>query len=241
MMAEVMTLEERAEQQKTEIREILAFVKDNIRNLTPLHFDAKRKKVLREHVSVWRWYVSHGYFEEKDDPLNRDKPPISWLHNLLVSHRAVRYLITLLAAPGVTESFDLKNGADILMLKMSRILTYSTPQEIPSTFYLPPSDPKKTDQYGVPWAKSDSKAAKKWRIRLKSDAKARKSLQPKPKPVLSEQEARERAEEYLAVKNAQRKVERDRRDAAKEDADRRYEAEKREEEKRRLEKLGNKT
>ena len=231
----IVTLDERAEQQKTEMREILAFVTDNIKNLTPLHFDKERKKELRKHVKIWRFYISHSYFEPPNEHLNEDKPPFSWLHNLLVSHRAVNGLITLLAAPGVTESMDLKNGADILMLKMSRITSYVTAKEIPRTFYLPPGDPKKTDQYGVSWKTSKSSAAKKWRKRLSDEAAERESLRPELKPVLSEKETQERGERYLKVKNAQRKAEREKRQLAKEDADRRYE-----DEKRRLKKNGNK-
>lgn len=228
-----LTLDERAEQQKTEMREILEFITDNIKNLTPLHFNKEQKKKLRKDVKIWRFYISHSYFESPNEHLNEDKPPFSWLHNLLISHRSVTGLITLLAAPGVKESMDLKNGADILMLKMSRILSYVTAKDIPRTWYLPPGDPKKTDQYGVPWKQSKSKAAKKWRKRLSDEAAERESLRPEPKPVLSEREARERGERHLKEKNAQRKAERERRQSAREDADRRYE-----DERRRLKKNG---
>jgi hypothetical protein len=235
----VLTLEEVAEQHKTEIREILAFVVDNIKDLTPLHFNKEKRKILRDHVKIWRFFISHTFFDEANADLNADKPPLSWLHNLLISHRSLNNLITLLAAPGVTESMDLKNGADILMLKMSRILSYSAPLSIPNTFYLPLGDPDKTDQYGVPFKDSLSRAAVKWRRRLSDEAAARESLEPEEKVVMSEKEKREKSKADLKAKNAQRKAERDRRQAATDDADRRYEQEKREDEKRRKEKYGN--
>ena len=234
----VLTLEELAEQHKTEIREILSFVVDNIKALTPLHFDKEKRKTLRDDVKVWRFFLSHTFFDEPFEHLNKDKPPLSWLHNLLISHRSVKDLITLLAAPGVRESMDLKNGADILMLKMSRITSYTAPLHIPNTFYLPLGDPDKTDQYGVPFKDSLSRAAVKWRRRLSDEAAAKESLEPEEKPVMSEEEKKERTKAYLENKNAQREAERDRRQAASDDADRRYEQEKREEEKRRK-KLGN--
>lgn len=211
---------------KEEVREILIFVTDHIEDLTPLHFDDKRKAQLTEYVSLWRWLISHGYYEKPNEHLNKDKPPIGWLHNLLVSHRSVTDLITLLAAPRVKQSADLKNGSDILMLKMSRILSYSTPQEIPETFYLPPSDPKKTDQEGIPWKKSKSKAAKKWWLRIRQEEKAREALRPKPKPVMTEKEAAEKTKTYLKHKNEQRAVEAKKRQDASDEADRRFEQEK---------------
>lgn len=239
--AAVLTLEELAEQHKTEIREILSFVVDNIKDLTPLHFNKEKKKTLRDHVKVWRFFLSHTFFDEPFEDLNKDKPPLSWLHNLLISHRSVRDLITLLAAPGVRESMDLKNGADILMLKLRRITSYTAPLSIPNTFYLPLGDPKKTDQYGVPFKDSLSRAAVKWRRRLSDEAAARESLEPEEKVVMSEKERREKSKADLKAKNAQRAAERERRKLATDDADRRYEQEKREDEKRRKEKYGNQT
>ena len=229
----VLTLEELAEQHKTEIREILSFVVDNIKALTPLHFDKEKRKTLRDDVKVWRFFLSHTFFDEPHEHLNKDKPPLSWLH-----HRSVKDLITLLAAPGVRESMDLKNGADILMLKLSRILSYTAPLSIPNTFYLPLGDPDKTDQYGIPFKDSLSRAAEKWRRRLSDEAAAKESLEPEEKPELTEKEKKAKTKAYLKNKNAQRAAERERRKLASDDADRRYEEEKRVDEKRRREKYG---
>ena len=237
-MTAVTTLDEREELQKEECREILTFLKDNIKNLTPLHFDTKRKEQLIEYVSIWRFLISHSYFEAPYEHLNKDKPPIGWLHNLLVSHRDVPGLITLLAAPGVRQSMDLKNGADILMLKLSRITSYVTPPVIPKTFYLPPGDPKKTDQEGISWKKSPSDAAKNYRARLRSEAKAKESLLPKPKPVMTEKEAEAKRKAHLKKKNEKRAWERKKRQDAEIEADRKYEIEKQDIEKRRKRKSG---
>ena len=226
------------EQQIEEMRTILTFLADNIKNLTPLHFDNKSKKTLRDLVSLWRWHMSHGYFEAPNEHLNADKPPIGWLHQLLVSYRSVSSLITLLAAPGITNSHDLTNNAGVLMYKLGRILTYTTVPEIPATFYLPPSDPKKTDQDGVPWKQSKSGAAKKWRYRLKKDREAKESLLDKPKPEMSEEEAERKRKDFLKRKNERRKEERERRQEASDAADRQYEIDKAEEKKRRKKKLG---
>ena len=207
--------------------------------LVSLLKDKKSKKTLRDLVSVWRWYLSHGHFVAPDEHLNQDKPPIGWLHNLLVSHRSVASLITLLAAPGITGSHDLTNNAGVLMYKLGRILTYTTVPEIPETFYLPPSDPKKTDQDGVPWKQSTTGAAKKWRYRLKKEREDRESLLDKPKPEMSEDERVRKTKEYLRKKDKRRALVKKQRQDAVDDADRRYEIDKAAEAKRRKKRLGN--
>ena len=210
------------EEMMSDIRQTLAFVTDNINNLTPLHFNAAKRKRIKEHITIWRWYLSHGYFEPPNEALNADKPPISWLYSLLVEPRAVKYLITLLAAPGVTDSSDLRNGADILMLKLSRIASYASQQPIPATFYLPDGDPKKTDQYGVLWGKSKAKAAVKYRKRLRQEKRDKESILPKPKPIMSEKERKAKTKAYLQHKNAQRKAEREKREALKSESLEKY-------------------
>ena len=237
-MTQAVTHTDLEEVQIEEMRTILVFLTDNIKNLTPLHFDNKKKKTLRGLVSLWRWYISHGYFEEPNEHINEDKPPIGWLHNLLVSHRSVSSLITLLAAPGITGGSDVTNGSGILMYKLGRILTYTTVPEIPATFYLPPSDPKKTDQDGVPWKQSKTGAAKKWRYRLKKEREDRESLLPKPKPEMSEEERVRKTKEHLKKKNERRKAERKHRQDALDDADRRHKLDQAEEAKRRKKRLG---
>ena len=226
------------ESQIEEMRTILAFLADNIKNLTPLHFDKKDKKALRGLVSIWRWYISHGYFEEPNESLNADKPPIGWLHNLLVSHRSMSMLVTLLAAPGVTGGSDVTNGAGILGYKIGRILTYTTVPEIPATFYLPPSDPKKTDQDGTPWKQSKTGAARKWRWRLKKEREDKESLLDKPKPAMSEEERVRKTKEHLKKKNKRRAEVKKHRQEAEDDADRRHKIAQDEEKKRRQKRLG---
>lgn len=238
-MTQAVTHTDLEDTQIEEMRTILGFLADNIKNLTSLHFDKKNKKTLRDLVSVWRWYLSHGHFVAPNEDLNQDKPPIGWLHNLLVSHRSVSSLITLLAAPGITGSHDLTNNAGVLMYKLGRVLTYTTVTDIPKTFYLPPSDPKKTDQDGVPWKQSKTGAAKKWRYRLKKEREDRESLLDKPKPEMSEEERVRKTKEYLRKKDERRaKVKKDRQDA-EDDADRRHKLDQAEEKKRRKKRLGN--
>lgn len=237
-MTQAVTHTDLEEVQIEEMRTILGFLADNIKNLTPLHFDNKKKKALRDLVSVWRWYISHGYFEEPNEHINEDKPPIGWLHNILMSYRSVSSLITLLAAPGIPGGSDVTNGAGVLMFKLGRILTYTTVPEIPKTFYLPPSDPKKTDQDGVPWKQSKTGAAKKWRYRLKKERSDRESLLPKPKPEMSEEERVRKTKEYLTKKDKRRAEVKKHRKEAEEDADRRYEIDKAAEMKRRKKRLG---
>lgn len=238
-MTQAVTHTDLEDTQIEEMRTILGFLADNIKNLTPLHFDKKSKKTLRDLVSIWRWYLSHGHFVAPNEHLNADKPPIGWLHNMLVSHRSVSSLITLLAAPGITGSHDLTNNAGVLMYKLGRVLTYTTVTDIPKTFYLSPSDPKKTDQDGVPWKHSKTGAAKKWRYRLKKEREDRESLLDKPKPEMSEEERARKTRQYLRKKDKRRAEVKKHRQDAEDDADRRHKLDQAEEKKRRKKRLGN--
>ena len=217
---------------KESIRTTLTFLTEHMKDFTPMYTDAAYLKRIREYVAKWRWYLSHGYFKEPDNHLV--KPPISWLYNLLVSHRSVNSLVSLLATPGLTPSTDAKNAADILMLKMNRITTYVEPLDIPSTFYLPPSDPKKTDQEGVPWAKSKSDAAKNFRKAHRTRQKELDSLKPeKKKPY---EKTKEELKEYRKAKKDRRKHEKDTRAAIDKELVRMAKTEK-----RRQKEHGNKT
>ena len=219
------------ESMKDNIRTILTFVSDNLKAFTPLYTDAAYKKKIRDHIATWRWYLSHGYWKDEEDR-DRQKPPITWLYNLLIQHRSANSMVSLLATPGLTHNTDAKNAADLLMLKISRIDTYVEPVAIPPTFYLPPGDPKKTDQYGVPWAKSKSGAARKYRKTLKIRADEVKSLEPKPKYTRTQQEIKD----YLKAKNGRREYERKTRAANDKELVRRTKSEQ-----RRQKEHGNKT
>ena len=188
---------------KDEIRTILSFAADNLKAFTPLYTDTKYKRLITGYIATWRWYLSHGYWKEEEHR-DRQKPPINWLYTLLTSHRSAASMVSLLATPGLTPSTDAKNAADILKLKLSRIETYVEPVEIPETFYLPPSDPKKTDQEGIPWAKSKSGAAKKYRKTLKIRADELKTLEPKPRYEKTPAELKA----YRKAKNDRREYER---------------------------------
>lgn len=187
------------------IRESLTFLTEHLQDFTPLYTDKAYQKKMREYVAQLRWYLSHGYF--KDPEKHLEKPSVAWLYNLFVSHRSVNSLVSLLATPGLTPSTDAKNAADILMLKMSRIGTYTEPEDIPSTFYLPPADPRKTDQEGIPWAKSTSGGAKKWRKALRIRQKELDDLKPEKKKPYMKTPAELKA--YLKAKKDRRKYEKD--------------------------------
>ena len=191
------------------IRETLTFLTEHMTDFTPLYTDEAYLKRIRKYVAQWRWYLSHGYF--KDPEKHLEKPSVAWLYNICVSHRSINSLVSLLATPGLTPSSDAKNGADILMLKMSRITTYTEPKDIPSTFYLPPTDPRKTDQEGVPWAKSKSGAAKKFRKALMIRQKELDSKNPKKKTPYKKTPAE--LKDYLKAKKDRRKLEKDTRAA----------------------------
>ena len=221
---------------KEKVREILTFVEGHIDALTPLYFTDADRETLRDNIAMWRWYLSHGYFKKPDQKLQ--KPPISWLYNIMVSHRAVTDLVSRLAAPAAKPTLPLQGDSEILMIKLSRIRSYVKEEPVPKTFYLAPDHPDKTDQMGIPFSVSSSRAAIKWRKRKDKARKAKESLVPKPKPELSEEERDKIAKKYLKEKNKQRADERKRRADAKKEAARRHEAAEREREKARRDRYG---
>jgi len=98
-------------------REVLDFLDKNLSSLTPLHFNKKHRQQLKEHISVWRWYLSHSYFKAPNDDRNTPdtKPPVQYLYNLLFSGpRNVPALITLCAAgvDGPAQGRGIPDGHD---------------------------------------------------------------------------------------------------------------------------------
>jgi hypothetical protein len=225
---------------REEIREALTFLEKNIDNLTERHFTAKDKKLLREQVSLWRWYLSHGHFTEELKHLNdpRTKPPIQYLYNLVTTGRSMTELVSLCATPKVRESLDLRYGADYLKMVMTRITNFAEPVPVPKSYYLPMDHPQKTDQEGIPWDRSQHRAAVKWRKKKKAEEKAKEALKPKPPKVIPEDELEKRCKAFLKAKDEQRQLFAQQRADAIAEAHKRYEMGQREQERARRKREG---
>jgi len=211
---------------RDEMRLLLKTLDENLNNLTDRYFSDEDRETLKEQIGVWRWYLSHGYFPKGYEHLNtpESKPSFQYLYNLMTTGRAMRDLIALCAAPLAKDSLDLRYGSDYLKMVISRILVYQEPIPIPKSFYLPLEHPNKTDQEGIPWAKSTCDAAKKWRKQKEAERKAREEkMQPKQEEVITQEEYDRRMKEHLDKKNKQREMFAQQRQDALKEAERKHE------------------
>ena len=70
---------------KDKIRTNLKMIEENLPRFNDLSSKFLNKKKIRKQISVWRWYISHGYFKDghpKPEGINSN-PPISWLYSKL--------------------------------------------------------------------------------------------------------------------------------------------------------------
>ena len=208
---------------KEELRKQLQHIEDCLPAFTSLYFTVEEKALITEQLSTWRWYISHGWFPKPFQECK--KPPLSWLLQELLAFPRVWDSACLLAAPGLPNSLNLEQAAETLKHQMRRITAY--PGEIPpipSTFNLPKSDPRKTDQYGVPWAKSECEAARNWR---KSQAKTSRELEARTRPAKTViVRSAEEIEADLKLKNQQREDARQRHEQARQRAEQQWRAQK---------------
>ena len=186
--------------QKEELRQILEHIDNCIPALTSLHFTDEEKEMLKQQISLWRWYISHGWFPKPFQEKN--KPPLSWLLQQLKAFPNIWICVSKLAAPDMPDSLDLEQSAAVLKHQLRRITEYpGDPVPIPTTFFLPFSDPKKTDQSGIPWAKSECAAAKKWR---KAQAKKAREFEKSHALPRVFHHTPEEVESYLKLQKEQR-------------------------------------
>jgi len=66
---------------KESIRDNLKMIEDNLDKFNDHALRFIDKKEIRKYISIWRWYVSHDYFNEKHPQPEgiHSKPPIGWL------------------------------------------------------------------------------------------------------------------------------------------------------------------
>ena len=70
---------------KEQIRTNLKLLEDNMPHFNDLSLQFIDKKKVRRHISVWRWFISHGYFKDGHPRPEgiASNPPIEWLNSHL--------------------------------------------------------------------------------------------------------------------------------------------------------------
>ena len=176
---------------KESIRNNLKMIEDNIDNFNDLANRFAHKKEIKKYIAIWRWVVSHDYFNEKhpQPEFPASKPPLTWLNGELIGRsRPIYKDIATCIEPVVSSSLSTEHAARRIMQRLNMIYGYVTPED----------------------AKKDQEAAYKRKVTDKLDAKKRAEYEQasrdkkKLKPP-TEAEYKKAGEEYLKEKKAHRK------------------------------------
>lgn len=114
---------------KDEIRTNLDMIYDNIGNFNDYSLQYIDKKKLRKFISIWRWYISHGYFNDKHPQLEgiASNPPLTWLHSQLQGQSVpLSRDIGRCIEPIVSSSIMTEGSARRIMDRLNRIYDYVT-------------------------------------------------------------------------------------------------------------------
>lgn len=114
---------------KDEIRTNLKMIEEHIPQFNDLSLRFIDKKKIRKLTSVWRWYVSHGYFKEghpKPEGI-ASNPPIGWLHAQLKGQTVpLARDIGRCIAPYIESSIMTEHAARRIMNRLGSITGYVT-------------------------------------------------------------------------------------------------------------------
>ena len=177
---------------KEQIRDKLKMLENNLDNFNDYSLQFIDKKYLRKMISIWRWYISHDYFNEKHPQPQglSSNPPIGWLHSELQGKSVpLARDIGMCISPEVKSSIDTKHAALRIMNRMNMIYGYVTLE-----------DARKDQQ-----AHHDNEMKK-----MKDYARARKAREdrkPDKKALakeLAEKESDRLSKKYLKEKDKQR-------------------------------------
>ncbi|MHC4335468.1 MAG: hypothetical protein ACYSUV_17220 [Planctomycetota bacterium] len=153
---------------KEQIRNNLDMIKDNMDRFNDFAQQFIDKKALRKFISIWRWYISHGYFNEKHPQPkgNSSNPPLGWLHAQLQGqtvplHRDIAECIM----PVVQSSLNTEHAARRIMNRLNMIYGYVTPEaaKADQQAHRDREDKKNKDRLRAAKARVDRKAERNLR------------------------------------------------------------------------------
>lgn len=195
---------------KDQIRDNLKMLEDNLDNFNDYASKFIDKKVLRKFISIWRWYISHGYFNEKHPQpkgLNSN-PPLGWLHSQLEGltvplHRDIAECIM----PKVQSSIKTEHAARRIMNRMNMIYGYITEEAVKADqqAHRDAEDKKTKDRLRAATARVDRKAERKEKhkefIEREGDRLAKDYIKRK-----NQQREQKRADDEAALQEAKRRA-----------------------------------
>jgi hypothetical protein len=190
---------------KEKIRDNLDMIKDNMDNLNDYALKFIDKKALRKFISIWRWYISHGYFNEKHPQPkgHSSNPPLGWLHAQLQGqtvplHRDIAECIM----PVVQSSLKTEHAARRIMNRLNMIYGYVSPEAVKADqqAHRDAQDKKTKDRLRAAKAREDRKEDRRLAV---------KELIDKKGPRLGKEYSKkknEQREKYKATRKAEQEA-----------------------------------
>ena len=118
---------------KETIREHLKMIEDNIDTFNPHALTFIDKKEAKKYISIWRWYVSHDYFNEKHPQPEglHSKPPIGWLESQIKGLTVkLSKDIGRCMEPVVSSSLMMEQSARRIINTLTSIYRYISPEDM---------------------------------------------------------------------------------------------------------------
>jgi hypothetical protein len=170
---------------KESIRKNLKMLEENLPMFNSHACQFIDKKVIKKFISIWRWYVSHGYFKEKHPQPKglSSNPPIPWLNGQLIGQTTpLARDIGICIEPVVSSAIQTEGAARRIMNRLNMIYGYVTEED----------------------AKADREAAYKKKVLDKLDAKKRADYERLRREKKKDPPKTWDPEQYLKMKNKQR-------------------------------------
>jgi len=174
------------------IRENLKMLEQNLGNFNAYSLQFLDVEDIRAKISIWRWYISHAYFEKgvPRPEFPASNPPVPWLHSQLQGlsvplHRDIHSC----TEPVVTSFLHTEGAARRIAQRMNMIYGYVSPE-----------DAKKDQEQAFERNIGDPK-------RRKAHAEAQARLRAREKAEKNHrtpEQLQKLGEEYLKKKNKQR-------------------------------------
>jgi hypothetical protein len=209
---------------KESIRDNLKMIEENLDHFNSHALRFVDKKEIRKYISIWRWYVSHSYFTEKQPKPEGicSNPPLEWLDAQL---------------KGLTVPISRDIGRCIEPVPNSLLETEQAAHRVRNALtgiyrYISEEDMKKNSE-----AKYKAKVLDKLDLKKRAEyEKARRDKIAAQKNIKTPEQMKKIADEYQKKRDKQRKDARENHERARAESIRRFD-----EETKRLKRSGNKT
>lgn len=197
---------------KDRIRDNLKMLEDNMGHFNAHSLNWIDKDEMRKWMSVWRWYVSHGYFKKGDPkPVGlASNPPLSWLDAHLNGQTTpLARDIGLCIEPKVSSSIMTEHAARRIMSRLALIVHYVTPEAIErdQQEHRAQEDKKRKDRLRAAKARADRKDERKLKteqfIEKNADRLTKEWQKKKDKERKELRERREKESEIVRKRSIQ--------------------------------------